>query len=65
MNSAQIQLFLHTYNEKKQDGHQRDGQALMNALYSVNPDLYQEITGTDADPFYDDNKIEKFWNKVF
>jgi len=40
--------------------HQRMGQAYMNALHSVNEDLYNEITATDADPFYIDDNITKF-----
>lgn len=39
---------------------ERKGQALMNALYEVNKDLYQQITDTDADCFYNDAKIEIF-----
>jgi len=36
------------------------GQAYMNALHSVNEDLYNEITATDVDPFYIDDNITKF-----
>lgn len=38
----------------------RYGQAIMNALNDVRPDLYKEITGTNNDPFYDDNKLVLF-----
>lgn len=39
---------------------ERKGQALMNALYEVRKDLYEIITGTDADCFYNDDKIQLF-----
>ena len=38
---------------------QRKGQALMNALHSVAPELYDIISGTDDDCFYDDGKIDQ------
>jgi hypothetical protein len=43
----------------------RLGQSCMNALYEVDKDLYNEITGTEADCFYDDAKIPSFIEKVF
>lgn len=42
----------------------RKGQNLMNALYELNPDLYKQITGTEADCFYQDKNIPKFWEVV-
>ena len=33
----------------------RTGQALMNGLYQFRPDLYDRITGTQYDPFYDEH----------
>lgn len=36
----------------------------MNALFECNKDLYNQITGTEADCFYIDAKIEKFWDIV-
>jgi len=47
---------------KQYDGgkHQRAGQAYMNALFVVNRDSYYKITQTDADCFYNDNKIINF-----
>ena len=38
----------------------RVGQSYMNALYKINPSLYDEITGTDIDPFYNDYNLEGF-----
>lgn len=39
---------------------ERHGQRLMNALHGVNSVLYHQITGTDADCFYNDAKIPQF-----
>jgi len=44
------------YNEHKL----RLGQAYMNSLYDVNKDLYTEITATENDPYYDNNKLIDF-----
>lgn len=40
----------------------REGQAYMNALFEIDQKLYNEITGTDLDPFYDDSKINTFFD---
>ena len=42
----------------------RNGQALMNALSEIDLEKYREISGTEADPFYVDQNIEKFWSKL-
>jgi hypothetical protein len=42
----------------------RLGQSLMNALREVNMELYQKITATDADCFYQDDKIPQFWEAI-
>lgn len=39
---------------------QRRGQAMMNALARVAPELYDMVTGTLADPFYRDDRIPAF-----
>jgi len=39
---------------------QRVGQAYMNALFEVNRKLYDTISGTENDCFYDDNKVINF-----
>ena len=49
---------------KSQNPELREGQAFMNALSEVNPELYKQITGTEADCFYDDEKIPTFFNKL-
>ena len=40
----------------------RLGQSYMNALHDLRPDLYKEITETENDCFYDDDKIINFIN---
>ena len=42
------------------DPNQREGQAHMNALSRVSPELYEEITGSVADCFYRDDRIPAF-----
>jgi hypothetical protein len=41
-------------------GHLRLGQSYMNALAEINMDFYKEVTATEYDCFYNDNKIVKF-----
>lgn len=41
-------------------GHLRLGQSYMNALAEINMDFYNEVTATEYDCFYNDNKIVKF-----
>jgi len=38
----------------------RLGQSFMNALHEVKPELSNQITGTDNDCFYNDNKVVQF-----
>lgn len=54
-------------NEKvlAKDKHIRSGQAYMNALYEIKPDLYNQITEEGLiDPFYNDDKIIDFLNFI-
>ena len=44
--------------------HQRRGQNWFNTLRNLHPNLAREIVGTEADPFYDDNKVELFLDWV-
>jgi len=39
----------------------RLGQAYMNALYEVDRDIYNEITSSSVDPFFDDLRIGAFF----
>jgi len=43
----------------------RAGQAMMIALNEFDSGLYERITGTEADCFYDDKKIPKFISVIF
>jgi hypothetical protein len=38
----------------------RVGQAMIIALFHINPILYSEMVGTALDPFYDDEKVDNF-----
>jgi len=40
----------------------RVGQSLMNSLYTIDKELYKDVMLDGCDPFYDDRKIEAFWN---
>lgn len=65
MKITKEQLFLlhieaHNYISKHQEI--REGQAYMNALFKIDVELYQEITGTDKDPFYLDTNLPKFFS---
>lgn len=46
--------------ENHNTGNLRIGQSYMIALGEVNLDLYKEVTATDYDCFYNDDKIVKF-----
>lgn len=43
----------------------RRGQALMNGLYTARRDVYDMVSGSEGDCFFDDNKEGLFWNFVF
>ena len=43
----------------------RKGQAYFNALSMTDSQLAKEITGTDADPFYDNSKIGRFFQFIY
>ncbi|MFW6219777.1 MAG: hypothetical protein ACOC1O_01600 [bacterium] len=47
-------------NEIKSRYSLRMGQSMMIALKGIDSNIYNEITGTDVDPFYDNKKIPKF-----
>ncbi len=45
-------------------GTQRAGQAAYNALAVAHPEIAALILGTDADPFYDDARLPRFYQRV-
>ena len=52
-------------NEMRRDyADWRHGQALFNALHSIEPDLANAIRGSQSDPFYRDARIEAFGQAV-
>ena len=42
----------------------RPGQALFNALHTIDPALANQIRGSQADPFHDGSRIEAFGEAV-
>jgi hypothetical protein len=38
----------------------RRGQQMYNALYHINPKVAESVGGTELDPFYHDDRIDKF-----
>ena len=48
----------------KENDDLRRGQALFLALESLDSEIADIIRGTDADPFYNDNNIRKFWETI-
>ena len=46
-------------------GSQRKGQAAFNYLQSHFPTLAADIVGTDADCFYQDRAIPRFFNRLY
>ena len=38
----------------------REGQVYFNVLYKMKPELANKITGTELDPFYQDEKLGEF-----
>jgi hypothetical protein len=61
-------IFLETvYKYRKEYPNWRYGQVLFNALYEVDPDLANEIRGTEIDPFYygiDEVTFTPFFEKI-
>lgn len=44
--------------------HLREGQSLMNALHTIEEQLYTQLCLTEADCFYVDANIAKFWEAI-
>ena len=42
----------------------RSGQVAFNELFRTDPEIANLIRGTEFDPFYDDEKLEAFYEKV-
>lgn len=53
-----------TADTSDQEHHARAGQAAFNALWAWRPDIARHITGTDADPYYNDGNLPAFHHRV-
>jgi hypothetical protein len=58
MNQMVYNDFIKLVDQTSNQFNWRRGQSLMNVLHGVWPEKYQQITGTDRDCYYDDNKIK-------
>lgn len=47
------------------DGQQRIGQAYFNALHRIDPKLADQIRSSDDDPFYRNDRIRRFLQRVY
>lgn len=54
-----LSLFVKTNDIKRCHRQLRNGQSMMQALYELDKELYEKVTGTDIDPFYVDANIPK------
>lgn len=57
--------FWQSYDYFLRDKEMRKGQARMNALKRVDPELYEIISGTEFDCFYRDERIPAFDQELF
>ena len=53
-----------TADTNHQTDQPRAGQAAFNALWAWRPDIARHITGTDADPYYNDDNLPAFHHRV-
>lgn len=61
MTPEEVQNLINKTNElRRLNPALRQGQALMNVLFESHREVYMEFSGTKADPFYDDTKIDLF-----
>lgn len=42
----------------------REGQTAFNALHRLHPHVADTMRGTHDDPFYSDERLERFWDRV-
>ena len=53
------------FRKNLKDGVQRIGQATFNAVYDVDPEIANQLRGTDKDCFYFDSRIDAFMKVVY
>ena len=58
------ELFILSQKMRRENKYLREGQAYFNALYVLNPSLADEIRGDRFDPYYRDDRIQKFLDYV-
>jgi len=57
--------FIHAAEQFKMRHHTiREGQAYMNVLFEMYPEIYKRIDGTEYDCFYDDSRIFHFFSEI-
>ncbi len=65
LTKAQAEILLdHAKFIRAMNKNMRLGQAITKLLQLSYPSIYKEIQGTDNDPFYSDELIEKCLNKI-
>lgn len=64
LNENDVELFIKAVEENNMFSAWRKGQCLFNALNRTFPKMANEIRGTDADPFYVDEKIGLFLDTI-
>lgn len=57
MNEEEVRKFWDYFDWCYRTAEQRKGQAMMNALRRVAPELYDEVSGTSRDCFYRDDQV--------
>lgn len=66
MSQSSINTFdiLHRAAQREVAHHERYGQALMNALAELYPEVENQIAGTTADPYHDNSLVPSFWQRI-
>jgi hypothetical protein len=59
----ELYVLVGSYTANK-SSHIRKGQQYFNSLYEINPVLADKVRTTEADPFYNDNKLEAFFKAI-
>jgi len=65
MSNWTINSFMLRLTERLGTHEERIGQGAFNVLNELDPDLADSIRGTDLDPFYNDDRVAKFYAHVF
>lgn len=60
----EIGVVLKSARQRMATKDERWGQALFNSLHYLDPELANEVRGTEADPFYDDARVDAFYSRM-